>query len=350
MPVEMNIACLIQVCGGHELQTVKTIIEKRGVNVNATGIHYLRKTYERSPPQFLKIKGVSPLFVAAGYCNLEIVEYLIEKGANVNSRSTVHDYWTEYGGMSPLFSAISLQPHLEFSKRKAVIELLLAKGANIRDPDQVGYTPMSVAASGYFRFYFTLSYLGDNPDEPLLRFFLQREEISLMEKIDALELAGAMVILNTCQENTSIILKAFQYWNEALDLRENDQGHTPKVTLKVNHKVHWRAIEWTTKDQLLELQQRPLAEMEIQAIITSVRIMSTVGQTALLHHIRYIGIFSHCSNRYYGIRRPERYTQLLDICWIVLEGAASHNLRDRDFWSKIAEITEFLVLTLKNKS
>ena len=64
-----------------ELNAVKIIVESDGFDVNATTTHYY------GPVATLGINtitGASPLFVAAGNCNFEIVKYLIEKGANVN--------------------------------------------------------------------------------------------------------------------------------------------------------------------------------------------------------------------------------------------------------------------------
>jgi len=65
---------------------------------------------------------------------------------------------------------------------------------------------------------------------------MQREEYSLSEKIDALELAGAKLLFHYRDESS--ISQAFQYWNEALDLRETAQGPIPKVPLNSTNVFH----------------------------------------------------------------------------------------------------------------
>jgi len=247
---------LLEACGAGEFEAVKTIVEELGADVNATGAYSFESAGET-----VTVVGASPLFVAAGNCNLEISTYLIGKGGNVNSRTTVS--MDEYAGMVPLHAAISLRQDKKWSQKKAIVkllisngadasvltasgssmwmlchdldvevdlltkfavsltqqfpgkncaalhffassncsaygnavpivELLLSKGVDPKALDFYGLTPLNVAAIGYRVDYGM--HLG--PNEPVLRYFLKREDTSLVEKIDALELAGAMTLLN----------------------------------------------------------------------------------------------------------------------------------------------------------
>ena len=69
---------------------------------------------------------------AAGYAHLEVVKYLIEKGANVNL--------PDENGRTPLWMAAAAHDSLE------VVKCLVANGANIDQPDNNGKKPIDVAA------------------------------------------------------------------------------------------------------------------------------------------------------------------------------------------------------------
>ncbi len=203
-----------------------------------------------------------------------------------------------------------------------VVELLLEKGADHKAVDYYGITPLNAAA--FFRYCHAISGFSyaphENPNEPVLRHLLQREEYSLLEKIDALELVGAMILIE--KEDEVSVSKALQYWNDALNLRESAQESIPKILVNANNIIHWWIIEWTTRDQLEELQQR-LDDMKIQAILVIRRILSRTNSTA--HHSSYLwGDFIH----YYctSLLDSERFSELLDICWIMLEGASLPSL------------------------
>ena len=71
---------LLMSCQYGDLEAVKRIIEIWGVNVSTAAVTCTIWSYTR-------VEGVTPLFVAAFYHHSKIVKYLIEKGANVNSRT-----------------------------------------------------------------------------------------------------------------------------------------------------------------------------------------------------------------------------------------------------------------------
>ncbi len=121
---ESEISQLLQACENGELETVRFIVEGRGVDVNITATYFCKTQRAYSVSDSLEIEEVSLLFIAAGNCKHEVIKYLLCKGANINSCSGV-DGHTAYAGMSPLHAAISLCD-VTFHERKATIELLIA--------------------------------------------------------------------------------------------------------------------------------------------------------------------------------------------------------------------------------
>jgi len=373
---------LLRTCGTGKLEAVEMLVRRLGADVNATAAYRFQSAGET-----ITIEGASPLFVAAGNCNLEVTKYLIDQGANVNSLTTVNNQ--KYAGMSPLHAAVSLRRDKNWFEKKAIVELLisngadassltttgssmwmlcheehierhllidlavsltqlfpgkncsalhhfasshgfacafvkdttvpivellLAKGADPKALDFYGLTPLNIAAVGY-----PLYGKHRGPNEPVLEYFLKRDDTSLLEKIDALELAGAMILLE--ERNGTSMSRGLGYWNEAQDLRDSAQGSIPKVPWKVNSLVPWRAVEWTTRDELRELQQRPLAVKKIQALLVGRRILLRFSSKAFVHHLwnGFVLIYFH------RLLSAKRYTEFFDICWIMLEGTRGYD-------------------------
>ncbi len=195
-----------------------------------------------------------------------------------------------------------------------IFEKLLFKGADVNALDEFSLTPLNAASFGYYG----NGSLG-NPNEPVLRYLLQRNDITQLEKINALELAGASILLFKQEENS--VSQAFKYLFEAQGLR--DSALTPKVPkVNVDNMVDWRATEWTTRDQLEQLQHGPPSIKKIQALLVARRILagnsSSYSLVVLWSEFAKDFIFS------LG-RRP---TAFLDIIWIILEGTTGHDLSD----------------------
>jgi len=104
-------------------------------------------------------------------------------------------------------------------------------------------------------------------------------------------------------------------------------------------------VEWTTRDELRDLQHRPLAEKKIQALLVVHRILSRVSPRSIVPHLWKGSFKVYCSRLVFS----NRYTQLLDICWIFLEAARGHDPDDNDeLWSMITEVTLLLCNALRN--
>uniref|UniRef100_A0A6P6XRZ9 Poly [ADP-ribose] polymerase n=1 Tax=Dermatophagoides pteronyssinus TaxID=6956 RepID=A0A6P6XRZ9_DERPT len=108
---------LLEAARQGELDLVRTILSKYPHLVNCRDIDGRQST---------------PLHFAAGYNRIDVVEYLLEHGANVRAK--------DKGGLVPLHNACSYG-HFE------VAELLLKKGANVNATDLWKYTALHEAAS-----------------------------------------------------------------------------------------------------------------------------------------------------------------------------------------------------------
>jgi ankyrin repeat protein len=88
--------------------------------------------------------GVSPLCVAAGRLDLNILSALLSRGADPNFAPAANELPTR----SPLAHAASGSP-AAFPLKRPIVECLLAAGADVNLGDATGYTPlMSAAYSG----------------------------------------------------------------------------------------------------------------------------------------------------------------------------------------------------------
>jgi len=231
------------------------------------------------PPKVADIDKATPLFVAAYMGHLDIVRYLVVKaGADVSAKTVSRV--AEYDGLSPLYGAVweklglcteyreersaivrlllesgadpsvdtirpsdgnplwltpcsyggydviialvkhgmsvnqcgpykdgvSLLNHCIKEKSLALVEFLVDRGADLHTQDTNGFTPISRAA--FYRKW------------DVVDFFLERSEISRIDKIEALELAGAVIL---CNRNLhSLFPKGLDFWRRSINLRLMD--------------------------------------------------------------------------------------------------------------------------------
>ncbi|KAF2345867.1 Sterile alpha motif domain, partial [Trinorchestia longiramus] len=90
-----------------------------------------RPPYANHRDSFHKGRNSTPLHLAAGYNNLDVAEYLLQKGANVNAQ--------DKGGLIPLHNASSYG-HMDLAS------LLIRYETNVNATDRWGYTPLHEAA------------------------------------------------------------------------------------------------------------------------------------------------------------------------------------------------------------
>jgi len=226
-------------------------------------------------------------------------------------------------------------------------ELLLAEGADVRAVDEYGLTPLNVAALSCRDFRY------GNANMPVLRHLLSRDEFTLLEKIDALELAGAMTLsfLGESEVDDEAVSRAFLLWNEALNLRGSASKPIPKIPLSKSNNLPWRTAEWTTRYQLQELQNATFDAMKIQAILLGTRIISRISFDAFVFYVwtRGLMVQRHCLILAIdSLTFSHRIIELLDICFLTLEVACilTDSLDDK-IWGILIGVYDDLVFSLE---
>jgi len=128
-----------------------------------------------------------------------------------------------------------------------VVKLLVARGVDLMAKDREGFTPIICISLAH-----QLKWHWDSgPTLPsllgILEVLLERPEIDAIEKIDAMELAGARLIFALEPE------KAFHYWRRALLLRDS-LSNNPKIPLQMTSAGR---AEWITLEQLENVIRDP---------------------------------------------------------------------------------------------
>jgi len=396
---------LLMACYFGELASVKRIVEGWGVDANQSAVYYFNPY--KSPYQYDSRFGkalATPLFVAASRGHLDVVRYLVDQaGADVSAK-TVNEANADYNGLSPLYGAVlensSLHPHaaedpgdrspivrllLEsgadpstdtirpsdgnpmwtseycgndaitalvehgmnvnhcypnlheisllnhciLKKSLAVVKLLVDRGADLHTQNSLGLTPIILAAF--------LHYLD------VVDFLLERNEISRIEKIEALELAGATILFDT--RLTHFFPRGLEYWRRSLHLRRMDADGCGPITksLSENLKKAGRIVgdwnEWTTLAQLEYIIQHRY-EQEIQSFLIKSRILSTKKWGAVDY------FFSDFKSWSQKLREEHRFIELLNLCWSMLETIQNFDPREEYLWITTVEVVQCLINTL----
>ena len=219
---------------------------------------------------------------------------------------------------------------------------LLEKGADVNVLDKFGLTPLNVAAIGGHSCFCPLG----NPNEHVLNYLVDnnREDISLSDKIEALELAGASILL--FKEDQDSIDRAFQHWYEAHDLRDSAKEQIiPKASLNADKTVPWRSVEWATRDELDQLRLRPLASIKMQALLVMRRFLVRISSSLLVSYLWTEFVSKQFSLA--TLYRENRFNELLDISWLMLEGTNDCQEPGHDeYWKMVVEVNYWLVISL----
>jgi len=376
---------LLLACEQGDLNAVRHIVDVWGADVRDAGNFYHalpRKSYFY--PDREKVRGATPIFVAALNDHIDIVRYLIGKNADVNAITSGYYqiYGTLYEDVSPLqvalkkrkqreemsfqefhmeknviarllleaganpsaldsdgnplwykrgvYSIIELIRHginldlrstkgdtilhawitlaslnLDIIDKKKLfvdgVDLLLARGIDLTAQNKKGFTPILAAADQL-----------KSPSGTLLCILdvlLKNDGIDATEKIDAMELAGARLLLALKPG------RAFHYWKKALRLREKENIN--KILLQARGQV----AEWETSQQLEEVIQDKSVHW-IQAMLAGLRIHASNGLEAVvafmddLPFMSGIGYYAHLDVR--KVKKAATMTQILDFCLEIL--------------------------------
>lgn len=306
---------LLMACKYGDLEAVKLIVEGWGINVCTPAVHCAV-----SPDR--RLEGVTPLFIAAMQFHSKIVRYLVEKGASVSSRVQATD--KGISGATSLLGAIYGNPDSDCEEKISIIRFLLESGAdpsaltddgvpislsdlNVqvttllvewgidlsqRDPDS-GFTMLHLWAGSFTdspedrslsvvkmllnhgadlqardNYGFSVILAAANGDDKLpqlnvLDYLLERDDISRMDKIDTLEIAGAIILGN--DGNHDKFPLAFQYWRRALTLRLMDTDESRPINKKPMKSKSDQLSEWSTLEDLQAMEQLPV-QREVQSL------------------------------------------------------------------------------------
>jgi len=146
-----------------------------------------------------------------------------------------------------------------------------------------------------------------------LEHLLEKDQIARADKIEALELAGA-VLLGDDYEPEKFPL-AFQYWRRALTLRlMNTEDCRPIYKTPLKSKSG-QLTEWSTLEDLQRIEQQPV-ERKMQSILVRLRIFSGLCWKVVQHHClpAIIDFLSFGS-----VLRKATKSEILDLSWITLD-------------------------------
>ena len=171
------------------------------------------------------LTGSTPLRVAAHEGHLDVVGCLVESGADVNARlsrdnstplmvacswghSSVATYLINKGAIMDLQDkdGNTALHHAAQSDLLEIFRELLALGAS-QLPNNQGLTP--------------LLYACDYCSIEIVEYLINRPECTKEQRIDALELLGATIANNECRDTE----KAFSYMKRGMEMRYEDPAH-----------------------------------------------------------------------------------------------------------------------------
>jgi len=147
----------------------------------------------------------------------------------------------------------------------------------------------------------------------LLEYLLEREIIPRIDKIDALEMAGAVLLGSDANHEKFFI--GFQYWRRALALRLMDTAGDCRPIYKMPTKSkRGQLSEWSTLEELDQIE-KDAAQRVIQALLVRLRVASSLCWETLRDScLRYFMDFLR-------MRTPHQcsLSQTLDVCWTVVD-------------------------------
>ena len=244
------------------------------------------------------LKDSTPLRAAAYDGRFDIVSCLVENGAVVNSRYV--------DGGTPLMIAC-YNGHMNVA-----IYLAVEHGANIHLQDKDGNTCLHYAAErGHVEVVRMLLALGAKEKQnykrltPLLvasnyykiemvEYFIKRPECTKEQRIDALEFLGATIANNG--SDVYDIEKAFSYMKRGMEERYEDPSH-PLLKKKMEPvEAYQNRKESQTLEELALLEGDDHA-IHMEGLIIRERILG-IDNTELLFEIRYRGRVFADSNQY----------------------------------------------------
>jgi len=254
---------------------------------------------------------------------------LIDRGLNLNHRTP-----NDKGGLTMMnyFAGQERDCHTQ-AEVLDIVKLLLDRGADPHLKSGVGSTMMGLTTIMSAVYYC---------NEAVLNFLLGRSEISRMEKIDALELAGA---INLRRGVHNLKDKAFEYWRKSLQLRLiKTDGSGPMVKTRNKIQKSGRIREWMTAEELERVIKNP-SEHLTQSLLVGLRILSNTSWFALKWFIQPVyskPLHQHFIPIYCGLTTHQK----LNMLWLILGTLQGYDAREEGLWPVTLKFVEDLIETL----
>ncbi len=226
------------------------------------------------------------------------------------------------------------------------LQFLLEKGADLQARDVNGLTPIMAAALGSNPNLFGHSI----PNIILLNHLLEIEDISILEKINALEVAAACLL---CYEHPTH--DPFELLARAKDLR-----HRANCPLILKITVNGHAAEWITSLYNQPGIQQRSSEFHIQSALIRFRILSTISWGAVNEHawLCFHASIGDCKNNIltpvYGSWQdraswqpsPSALAACLGLLWTTLETFRHFDPNEEGLRSSTKRVAEELIRVL----
>jgi len=282
-------------------------------------------------PQNNKPTWMTPL------CNSNVITItqLINHGMSLAQRNpyngeTVLHHWAGYPlGIAPTRRTRAT----EEGSSLTIVKQLVEKGADLMALDSDGFTPILRAAHSFI----THSSRGNLE---IFDFLLEKEGTDRKEKVDAMELMGAVILSNS--RNAHLFQNAFDYLRRALHLREMESDGSGSLLKTAMKRKSGLIIEWVTSAELEHVVEHP-SEYLIQSFLTGLRICSSKSSSAVcIFADRFIQRYAH------PLIWQRKFAEVLDLLWATLEMMilSFQTQEEGSMWSTSARAVRKVVRTL----
>jgi len=127
-----------------------------------------------------------------------------------------------------------------------------------------------------------------------------------------------------------------EYWIKARSILNLTEGFS--ATIPETSTSNERAVEWITSAKIEEIQNLPLSDLKMQAILIQFRIFSSIGWGAVCYHL-WPARFSRFLQRKL---LTGQLTEVLHLTWKMLETIRLFDPREKGVWKKTVEVVSIL--------
>ncbi len=292
--------------------------------------------------------------------NVEAITTLIEVGMSLTLRHPID-------GSTVLLKWIG-QKNILKNGTLDFIQPLLEKSSDLKARDEDGFTPTLLAAVVINNFQSSSGNQTDATQDfaiqkklnaSILNFLLEREEVDRMERINAMELAGAVILFLHGElqfrgppsklHRIHDMNVGFEYWHRALQLRLSCTGECESILMTPSlNENNGLPNECNTLNELQELETQPSLWF-LHASLMQLRILSSISSMAVARYMwpsvkdyfLYPELRKSCATRNFPI-----YKLILEICLRALGAFSIHSSQSPPV--EFLTIFDYLQITCDN--